>query len=610
MYQGHSVLRWLEVWWPTAPLFRAFSKATGWLGLGKEKTPNWSSWDVELGGGSGGVGTGAGSGNAENTPPPRPARTDPSQPGRNSTLEAAPNILLNLHHGSGTGDLVFAAISGIILQLGVVVFSGFVTYYGAIRPGVPAERTKWGYPLLAIGTALLAAGMIIASAIIEQSTTEAKWRVRAPKKDGDRDVQVLWLQKQHIVGDQSFDSFVLQAKEDCREVLTSRRSPALTESIEMDNASPVDSRRPGWTWVKASVLRIARTHTEALTLVGTVVGLAGFVLQFQGFRGVHWTCPLAQLAAIGVMTTLRAWVRRGLTVRPRADCVTSEHEMDWLADNMASRRTQFWPGGGGGSVPSLPVAARSDPEFRSKQNWSITFAYRGLLDQLPSEEDFRESDAKLGQRAVNIRRRLGALTKWIGPVTEPAAAAAAAIKKVMDTFVCKGDKFVWILDMPQRGSIYQIRIAINRDESPSSSGGGGWKDLSAEIEAVLSLWLFDIKNNSGEINDDEWRKGTAEAGIRTRSRYILGPNTNNCLKLDVAWWVSNEVSPEERRETYENDKFLENHEIVVGYRGVRTHEEGPCEHRPLLLFLSPLLANTMHEGELTVANSKHDSFLG
>ena len=438
------------------------------------------------------------------------AHTNSSQPGRDSTLEAAPNILLNLHHGSKTGDLVFAAIVGIVLQLGVVVFAGFVTYYDTISPGVPETLTDWGYPLLAIGTVLLVVGMIIASFVIDQSTTEAKWRVRAPEKDADQDVQVLWLQKQHIVGDQSFDSFVLQAKEGCREVLTSRRSPALAESIEMDSASSADLRLRGWTWVRAGVLSVARTRAEVLALVGTFLGLAGFVLQFQGFRGVHWTCPLAQLAAIGVMTALRAWVRRGLTVRPCADRVISEHEMDWLAESMASRRSRFWPDDGGAddSVRSPPMATRSNSEFHASQNWTITFAYRGLLDQLQSEEDFRERGAGLGQRAVDIRRRLGALTKWIGPVAEPAAAAAAAIKKVMDTLVDRGDRFVWIMDMPLGGSVYQIRIVAKRDGSPGS-GGGGWKDLSAEIEAVLSLWLFEIKNSSGETDGGDWRKNTA-----------------------------------------------------------------------------------------------------
>lgn len=106
----------------------------------------------------------------------------------------------------------------------------------------------------------------------------------------------------------------------------------------------------------------------------------------------------------------------------------------------------------------MPAAIAGNSEFHASQNWTITFAYRGFLEQLQSE-DFRERGARLGQWAADIMRRLSALTKWIGPVAEP---AAAAIKKVMETFVDRGNRLVWIMDMPLGGSVYQIRIVARK----------------------------------------------------------------------------------------------------------------------------------------------------
>ncbi|OCK90227.1 uncharacterized protein K441DRAFT_243130 [Cenococcum geophilum 1.58] len=313
VYQGPSISRWSMAWSASAPLARTLSRVKTGLGFSKKRS-TWSSWDVERGSnsdttatvsiapdtakvreGTSNTGDSKGSsGSEKRSLQPTLSKKASGQLGRKSRLEEAPNILLNLHHGSNTGDLVFAAISGTILQLGVLVFSGFATYSSSIRSHVldGQDRSGYGYPLLAIGTVLLTIGMIIAAYVIEQSTVEKKWRVKTnldnpPEEDTDSDIHVLWLQKQHVVGDQSFDSFVLQAKEHRKEIFTSRRSPVLAESILMDNISPsADPRKKTWL-IKRISKSIARNRSELLTLLGAFLGLSGFVLQFQGFRGVN-----------------------------------------------------------------------------------------------------------------------------------------------------------------------------------------------------------------------------------------------------------------------------------------------------------------------------------
>jgi len=101
-------------------------------------------------------------------------------PAKDPSSKAAPNISLNLHGGSKLEDLYTIAACGIVLQLGVLIFSGLAVYY----PGWSSKFQKnnrpiqsYAYPLMAAGTVVLVVGMIICSAVIEQSTTEEKWVV-------------------------------------------------------------------------------------------------------------------------------------------------------------------------------------------------------------------------------------------------------------------------------------------------------------------------------------------------------------------------------------------------------------------------------------------------
>jgi hypothetical protein len=47
----------------------------------------------------------------------------------------APNLTINVHNQLSRRELHLTAAFGIILQLGVVIFNGFVVYHGTFRPG-------------------------------------------------------------------------------------------------------------------------------------------------------------------------------------------------------------------------------------------------------------------------------------------------------------------------------------------------------------------------------------------------------------------------------------------------------------------------------------------
>lgn len=87
--------------------------------------------------------------------------------------ESAPNVSLNLHGGSKIEELYFAAACGILLQFGVLAFSGLTVYYPQwnenFRKNGEPVRT-YAFVLFALGTIILVWGVIMCSMVIERST--------------------------------------------------------------------------------------------------------------------------------------------------------------------------------------------------------------------------------------------------------------------------------------------------------------------------------------------------------------------------------------------------------------------------------------------------------
>jgi hypothetical protein len=146
-----------------------------------------------------------------------------TQPQTKTTTKDAPNIFLNLRpHQGGAGLRIFAAIA-VLLQTGVLVFSGCVTYHPQLSYSKAGRKVAlYAYPLTASGTLLVVIGMLICSFVVERSTKDEVWRVdqkqvanlnrlrsnreiRAPGEseitdefgllDGEQGFRILWLQR-------------------------------------------------------------------------------------------------------------------------------------------------------------------------------------------------------------------------------------------------------------------------------------------------------------------------------------------------------------------------------------------------------------------------------
>ena len=513
----------------------------------------------------------------------------------------APNILLNLHYSSKIEELVFASIVGMVLQGGVLVYGACVTYLSALNHGIGADTdtVDYGYPLLAAGTILMTAGLIISASVIERSSTETKWFVddqragkgkkptrkavfRRRSRRQDPNMHVLWLQQQQSLGAHIFYSYILRAKGDCKDVITSRPTRELRRLASRTPDSQLNSmERSKWRIEHTRISKIfGKSNLTALTVIGAVIGLVGYIVQFQGIRSVDWTVSVAQVGTVIVMSVLRAWLRRGLTTKPYFTSAIHEHEMDCLASEMAVGNIRFWPkdegedGRGERSArfclpiplsrksPNTTAALRPQSEkcctkcpthsplaLKDPLAWSLLLAYDGVLLNENEEEDSETPDidrqqSGVAQKALDIRCRLGNIVDWSSPVSSQAKSVGSAIQQVMNKFLTSGTTFVWQFDIPFGGRAHKVTINLKRENSVDSTKQGHWEDASSKIEAAMSLWLYHAKKQDMDHVDAPSSVQQAPLSEEVAYRWVLGPDTDGCLSRNLAWWSGAELALE------------------------------------------------------------------
>ncbi|KAI5846598.1 hypothetical protein DFP73DRAFT_475768 [Morchella snyderi] len=202
----------------------------------------------------------------------------------------APNISLNARGETASqSELWSVAVLGTVIQSFVIVYWGLITKY---EPWLSTAKFRKGgrlapeyaFPMTTVGTVAVVMGMLICSHVVDAATVEEKWNA---KEDEEGKVKFAWLQKGQIVNDEHFDSYAIFCLNNKQTIMTSR--------------------------VKKDLKGF-----QSLVLLGTIISISGFVAQFMGLRGMHWSATIAQLVATAVMSTLRAIIRRHLTRNPAA----------------------------------------------------------------------------------------------------------------------------------------------------------------------------------------------------------------------------------------------------------------------------------------------------
>ncbi|KAL2270538.1 hypothetical protein VTJ83DRAFT_2722 [Remersonia thermophila] len=454
---------------------------------------------------------------------------------RNS-LDISPNLTLNVYNKQSRRELYIVAAIGLILQISVVVYAGIAAY--RLRPlllndGKPVEN--YAFPCTAVGTFFLVLGTLICAHVVESSTSET--RLRPP--DGI-EIRPVWIQKHGTVNDQAFDSFGI-FPETAQPLVIASHPEGEGPSGEPEKSTRLSAR--------------AITTREGMAVAGAFISICGFIAQFTGLRGMHWSVPIAQLVATLIMTILRAAVHRHLAKSPKAVPLLPHHELDWLARSLGKPENAPWrcpPGDDGNSKEhDKPLAERprggdngpagSDGGW----DWSIsTFEDPSTRKTLHEPPPPRLSKF---QEVMMIRRDLGEMAAWPGPAAVEAAALARAIEAVMNTLFPEAREntgMTWSLPaVDSRGAVPPDSVTFRIESS-----GGRWRAFLGELDAALSLWLYSVKD---PISTQP--KGDAKGGDKVRQRFrikeafeksnlrLLGRRTE-ALERDLHWWASDVVS--------------------------------------------------------------------
>lgn len=510
-----------------------------------------------------------------------PGREDQDDEETNSANDRLPpNISLNIHNRTSRKELHWVAAIGVVLQFGVLVYSGFATYHPKLRFAKGGHPVKpYAFPTAALGTLLLAVSMLICSHVVEGSTEERRYNATPKSRAG---VRILWLQKSQSepVNDQSFDSFAILAKDPRQIITTSRRTdsqPEVNDSYSEGEDVP--------------------ERFKILTTIGTMLGLCGFVIQFVGLRGMHWSATISQLAAMLVMTILRAWVRRGLANRPKTLRLPLGHEIDWLATKITSEGEHLWGGSREAENPAqsrwqrirntiqktrdmtrmiLSTTPKVQPRVKRQKSESNNVPTHQQLWQRdivkcgnaakyePLQLDGEDETAYNKDRDPILRERinLGQITRWPGPGAERANSLATAIETVMNAvfpaFVSPNQKTVYTWSM-EISANKKIKFSLKHSDEK-------WRADVGEIEAALSLWLFSVLKKEAEparkkksferrgTQDDSGSENTwlqNEITAKRQNMRLFGSSANS-LRRDLGWWIGGE-----------NMRVFEVHETTV-----------------------------------------------
>ncbi|KAF7539654.1 hypothetical protein G7054_g1965 [Neopestalotiopsis clavispora] len=458
-----------------------------------------------------------------------------------NTEAAAPNITINRPKNVGRHQLYLVAVFGIVLQLGVLLFFGFITYFPSMRyPKDDEPVAGYACPFTIVGTVVLAFGMLLCSHVVDSMTRESRYEAA-----GGKTTQLIWLQQQTTVSDQLFKSVALFPPQTAKMITASSRIFAEGSTEDTSTQQRL----------------VKRIETKAI--LGTGVSLIGFAIQFIGLRGMHWSASIAQLVAVAVMTGLRAWVRRGFTDELHSKDLSQSYELDWFALNLGNHnqipwvnpRSHDWKGPGSAAMEDSwkIVTGKDDSQYEALESCREE---NETADQNPAVEDRFTS-----QGVMRIRVNLAQLTHWHGPAREEAICLTRAIEVVMNSLFgprsptghdtdgpiieTQSRSFKWTLPVENGQAEHeriQLQLVFDKENMK-------WRAYADEVEAVLSLWLYSVRGLSdmqSRITDkDQTELSAKDAWLRAKGDRpkpglrLLGPYTKD-LHQDLVRWMPEE----------------------------------------------------------------------
>lgn len=534
-----------------------------------------------------------------------------------------PNISLNIHGGSNSIKLWNYAIIATALQIAVLIWSGYLAYssFAHRYKILTGLKPTVGFPLQAVGTVLLTLGLVLCAGIIDNGSSERHWSRERESQIGTltkdqsskekelnrRDMQLYWIQREHTVGGNNIDSHILYAKELKDEIFESHYSQRPEEKSQNDRDDKSLYRKLLLLPLKKFLGFFRRHQTDFAVLFGVL----GFVAQFQGLRFSNWTCSMAQLIALGVATFLRVWVRRGMTKTPVAIPVNKNYILDYLtlaivgnelsdfkfSNERVFRSPWLFFAFGVTSAPKLraitksafnnPVQPRSINSNKKNSEFANSRLQSASNPQLSAKVGGR---LNLAQQALNLRVRLGLITKWTGSNSQEAIILSNSIEIALERLnpgrlADFGEKCAVVLPIDIR-NVRPTSMPSSREEVELyiTKDGEKWKVDDAQLEALLSLVSYSAWATKQKIGIQEEKSGSEDmmylksSGYCTKKQNIennrptgwlrakppdlriynkIVGKVNPKLLSDLYWWIPDMERLHNHQKVKMIDKFKE-----------------------------------------------------
>jgi len=222
---------------------------------------------------------------------------------------------------------------GAVVQAIVFIFNALAVYFYR-WPRAGYVVAPYGFPLWAVGTTCISTGICLCAHVVESCTEEsvaeplfdesktqspalaesnrdatAQSTPRDPNGNCESNTEYRIVRLQTSMPSVNLPAYAILNDNTDPRILISRRT------IFPPSSTTPDSQEAGKEPEKE--LKRKRTRQEeksefmaTMTMIGTVLTLAGFICQNLGIRQLHWSAGVAQLVSTLLLVLLRAWLRR------------------------------------------------------------------------------------------------------------------------------------------------------------------------------------------------------------------------------------------------------------------------------------------------------------
>ncbi|KAE8443619.1 hypothetical protein EG329_001552 [Mollisiaceae sp. DMI_Dod_QoI] len=494
-----------------------------------------------------------------------------------------PNISINSHPGLYALELQLYTLGAIALQAGVLIFAEKVTY-SSLKDKLGGPDARDGFILQVIGTVLLTISLTLCAWAIGDSTDETEWSRRPvreiveqendldsdaskdhqdpnvhtqitpisvsidsgqPEQDDKKPLNIFWIQRRHTTSDQNFEPYLLmpdigQAYDNGKNneiedykcnnmrysLTTSHRSTKFMEQkainpkeISLSQRMKDLFRHPVTTTL--TIIRIILSR-KSITTVAVIIGLAGFVIQFEGFRLSNWSCTIAQLVATGLL--------------PGAQ------DLDLISWSISRNK-------------KLP----SSPEELSPKLCIFRFNEHKGVPDAKVESKATDQATSPAHTTLEIRARLGFLLRWNSSQFNEALVLTEALNAALRTLNPRfdeaptGDPCCYVrIKVQAEPTLNDISFTIRKKAECETS----WKFDFFEIEAALSLANFALgqEKKGTQPMFNVWKQTldwyislyasplddifTVQGRYKKMNGYSVAQ-----MKANLAWWMDSEDNP-------------------------------------------------------------------